>query len=63
VKLALNTDPGSPGTIYVPNSSYLALFFVVAGVLIAPMVLEPLLKRIVKNAPELKLAHDELEEE
>jgi hypothetical protein len=32
-------------------------------VLIAPMVLEPLLKRIVKNAPELKLAHDELEEE
>jgi len=27
------------------------------------MVLEPLLKRIVKNAPELKLAHDELEEE
>lgn len=60
VKLALNVDPASPGTIYVPNSSYLALFILVAGVLLAPMALEPLFKRIIKGAPELKLAADEL---
>ena len=52
--------PASPGTIYVPNSSYLALFILVAGVLLAPMALEPLFKRIIKGAPELKLAADEL---
>ncbi len=63
VKLALNVDPASPGTIYVPNSSYLALFILVSGVLLAPMALEPLLRRIIKGAPEIKLAADELEEE
>ena len=63
VKLALNTDPASPGTIYVPNSSYFALFLVVAGVLLAPMALEPVLNRFIQNAPEVKRATDEMEEE
>ncbi|MDB9834695.1 S26 family signal peptidase [Candidatus Poseidoniaceae archaeon] len=60
VKLALNVDSASPGTIYVPNSSYLALFIIVAGVLLAPMALQPVLERIIKASPELKLAQDEL---
>ncbi len=63
VKLALNNDPASPGTVYVPNSSYLALFAVVAGVLLAPSILEPLLKKMISGAPEIKLAEDEMEEE
>lgn len=63
VKLALNTAPGSPGTVYVPNSSYLALFVLVTAILAAPLVLEPVLRRLVVGAPELKLAEDELEEE
>jgi signal peptidase I len=63
VKLALNMDPNTPGTMYVPSSSYLGLFLVVAGVLVAPVVLEPLLLRIIKNSPEVKLAKDESEEE
>tara|TARA_B110000459_G_scaffold109528_1_gene121368 strand:- start:11070 stop:12086 length:1017 start_codon:yes stop_codon:yes gene_type:complete len=63
VKLALNVDSASPGTIYVPNSSYLALFILVAGVLLAPLALEPVLRRIIKGAPEIKIAAEELEEE
>lgn len=51
----------SPGTIYVPTSSFYWLFTVIALVLLAPMIIEPLIKKLMQGSPEVKQATIESE--
>ena len=52
---------GTPGTTYVPNSSFFMLFSLIAAVLVLPMVFDPLSKKLMKRSPEYRLAQDELQ--
>ena len=58
VKLMVSGE-GTPGTMYVPSSSFLILFTLVGGVLVLPMVLEPAVRRFMSKAPEFEQAMSE----
>jgi hypothetical protein len=58
VKLMVSGE-GSPGTSYVPTSSFYWLFTLIASVLIAPMILEPLINKLMQRSPELAQANKE----
>lgn len=49
----------SPGTSYVPTSSFYWLFTLIASVLIAPMIIEPLINKLMQRSPELAQANKE----
>jgi hypothetical protein len=53
VKLMVG-GPNSYGTQDVPNSSFLALFTLIAAVLLSPLFTERAFKSILSGAPELK---------
>ena len=55
VKLMLS-GPSSPGTQYVPGSSFLFLAMVIGGIIFAPVGLEVTLKKIMQNSPEMQQA-------
>jgi len=55
VKLMLS-GPNSPGTHYVPGSSFLFLAMVIGGIIFAPVGLEALLKKIMQDSPEMHQA-------
>jgi len=59
VKLMVGGD-GTPGTTYVPSSSFFMLFSLIAAVLVIPMVFDPLSKKFLKRSPEYQLAKEEL---
>ena len=42
----------SPGTQYVPESSFFYLITIIAGILLIPLFLEKMLKRVIENSPE-----------
>ncbi len=52
VKLMVSGDD-SPGVIHVPNSSFFWLAGLIIGLLLAPMILEPIGRRLVATSPEL----------
>ena len=58
VKLMMSGD-GSPGTSQVPSASWGWLFVSIASVLALPIMLEPLLNRIIKASPEVAEAEQE----
>jgi len=58
VKLMVSGDD-SPGTAYVPTSSFYWLFTLIASVLIAPMIIEPLINKLMQRSPELIQANKE----
>ena len=58
VKLMVS-GPGTPGTSHVPSSSFAALFLLIAGVLVAPMIFEPVMRRFFHSAPEVHQAEKE----
>ena len=58
VKLMVSGE-GTPGTTYVPSSSFLILFTLVGGVLVLPMLLEPAIRRFMSKAPEFEQAMSE----
>jgi len=58
VKLMVSGE-GTPGTSYVPSSSFLILFTLVGGVLVLPMLLEPLMGAFMSKAPEFEQAMSE----
>lgn len=58
VKLMVS-GAGTPGTEFVPASSFGAVFLLVVGVLLAPMVLEPIVKRFIASSPDVELAEKE----
>ena len=43
----------SPGVIHVPNSSFYWLVGLIVGLLMAPVIIEPIGKRLVATSPEL----------
>ena len=43
---------GSPGLAYVPSSSLMYLFACIGGILVFPMVADPLIRRIFSTSPE-----------
>jgi signal peptidase I len=53
VKLMVSGPP-SPGTFYVPSSSFTFLFLIVGVVFISPLVYEKVAKRILSNSPEFQ---------
>ena len=55
VKLMVSGE-GTPGTEYVPSSSFFILFALVGGVLILPMLIEPIIRRFMARAPEFEQA-------
>ena len=58
VKLMVSGE-GTPGTSYVPSSSFLILFTLVGGVLVLPMLLEPVMRSFMSKAPEFEQAMSE----
>ena len=42
----------SPGVSQVPGQSFVFLILFVGAVLVAPIVIEPVIKRILRNSPE-----------
>ena len=52
VKLMLS-GPSSPGTQFVPGSSFLFLALVIGGIIFAPVGLEALVKKIMQDSPEM----------
>ena len=50
---------GTPGTSYVPSSSFFILFLIIGGVLVLPMLFEPLIRRLMTGAPEFEQAASE----
>ena len=52
VKLMLS-GPSSPGTQYVPSSSFLFLALVIGGIIFAPVGLEAIIKKIMQGSPEM----------
>jgi len=62
VKLMVSGPP-SPGTYYVPSSSFVFLFLVIGMVFIAPVVYEKLAIKIISNSPEFEEAKIYNEEE
>ena len=55
VKLMLS-GPSSPGTQFVPGSSFLFLAMVIGGIIFAPIGLEALVKKIMQDSPEMHQA-------
>ena len=55
VKLMLS-GPSSPGTQYVPGSSFLFLAMVIGGIIFAPVGLEVGLSRLMQKSPEMEQA-------
>ncbi len=55
VKLMLS-GPNSPGTQYVPGSSFVFLAVLIGGIILAPLGLEMGLKKIMDSSPELRQA-------
>jgi len=55
VKLMLS-GADSPGTQYVPGSSFLFLAMVIGGIIFAPVGLEVMLKKIMQESPEMRQA-------
>ena len=53
VKLMLS-GADSPGTQYVPGSSFLFLAMVIGGIIFAPVGLEVMLKKIMQESPEMR---------
>ena len=49
----------SPGVSQVPGASFLFLILFVASVLAVPMLVEPVLNRILRNSPEMIKAERE----
>ena len=49
-------NANSPGTQYVPGSSFVFLAMVIGGIILAPLGLEMALKQIMDSSPELKQA-------
>ena len=49
----------SPGTAYVPTSSFYWLFALIVSVLILPMIVEPVIKKLMQLSPELIQANKE----
>ena len=47
------SGPSSPGTQYVPGSSFLFLALVIGGIIFAPVGLEVVINRIMQNSPEM----------
>ena len=60
VKLMLSGS-GSPGTQYVPGSSFLFLSLVIGGIIFAPIGLEIVLKKIMQKSPEMHQAKYEVD--
>ena len=60
VKLMLS-GADSPGTQYVPGSSFLFLAMVIGGIIFAPVGLEVVLKKIMQNSPEMQQAKLEVD--
>ena len=60
VKLMLG-GAESPGTQYVPGSSFLFLAMVIGGIIFAPVGLEVLLKKIMQDSPEMRQAKLEVD--
>jgi signal peptidase I len=52
VKLMVSGDD-SPGIIHVPNSSFFWLAGLIVALLLAPIILEPIGKRMIATSPEL----------
>lgn len=59
VKLMVG-GPGTPGTTYVPNSSFLILFSLIAAVLVIPSVADTFIKRFMNGSPEYRMAQEEI---
>ena len=51
VKL-MSSGGNSPGTTYVPDSSFVYLSIIIGSILIAPLILERGLKKVMENSPE-----------
>ena len=51
----------SPGTQYVPGSSFLFLAMVIGGIIFAPVGLEVMLKKIMQESPEMRQAKLEVD--
>ena len=51
VKL-MGSGGDSPGVSQVPGQSFVFLILFVGAVLVAPIVIEPVIKRILRNSPE-----------
>lgn len=60
VKLMLS-GADSPGTQYVPGSSFLFLAMVIGGIIFAPVGLEVMLKKIMQESPEMRQARLEVD--
>ena len=60
VKLMLS-GADSPGTQYVPGSSFLFLAMVIGGIIFAPVGLEVMLKKIMQESPEMRQAELEVD--
>ncbi|MED5308765.1 MAG: S26 family signal peptidase [Candidatus Thermoplasmatota archaeon] len=60
VKLMLSGS-GSPGTQYVPGSSFLFLSLVIGGIIFAPIGLEIVLKKVMQKSPEMHQAKYEFD--
>ena len=60
VKLMLS-GADSPGTQYVPGSSFLFLAMVIGGIIFAPVGLEVILKKIMQESPEMRQAKLEVD--
>jgi len=58
VKLMVSGE-GTPGTTYVPSSSFFILFTLIGSVLVLPMILEPTFRRFMARAPEFEQAKAE----
>ena len=52
---------GSPGTQYVPGSSFLFLAMVIGAIIFAPVGLEVVVKKIMQNSPEMQQAKLEVD--
>lgn len=53
VKLMVGGE-GTPGTSFVPSSSFFILFSLIVSVLVLPMLFEPLIRRLMTGAPEFE---------
>ena len=55
VKLMVSGQ-GTPGTSHVPSSSFFMLFSLIAAVLIFPMILDPAVKKFMRQSSEYDMA-------
>ena len=43
----------SPGVSQVPGSSFIFLILFIGAVLVTPMLIEPLIRKVLRNSPEV----------